>query len=306
MTVAVGLLVSLDPPEGEFIVVNVTDDEMELPGHSSNLLKMPWNPTKTESPRRRAMRNKKYHPTQDYRGRMKPPMQSDIDPEILGECKKRGRSEIARRKGIEKALVQPTGPAFYQQLATAQSADIHVMVDHAVAAETSQRCLKDHDLSARDWEPCSNPTDRPDCSTSSHGREFRWLQGTCNNKRNPLWGSAMQPFRRILPAEYEDGLSQPRPAFPVGIIPPPRQVSICMQNATNQWDEPRLSMLFVHFAHFLDHDINFIAPYKGKYFWVLLGTLLIKFMLFFKVSMAAPSRAAVLKKIAIQSATRSS
>jgi hypothetical protein len=36
-----------------------------------------------------------------------------------------------------------------------------------------------------------------------------------------------------------------------------------MQNATNQLDEPRLSMLFVHFAHFLDHDMSNIAAYKG-------------------------------------------
>jgi hypothetical protein len=80
-----------------------------------------------------------------------------------------------------------------------------------------------------------------------------------------------------MPAEYEDGFSVPKPSFPSGIHPPGRQVSICMQNATNQLDEPRLSMLFVHFAHFLDHDMSNIAAYKGYYynsFNFLLGTCL--------------------------------
>lgn len=35
--------------------------------------------------------------------------------------------------------------------------------------------------------------------------KYRRLNGTCNNPRNPNWGSINQPYRRLLFPEYEDG-----------------------------------------------------------------------------------------------------
>lgn len=93
--------------------------------------------------------------------------------------------------------------------------------------------------------------------------KYRSLEGTCNNLRHPKWGSKLQPFGRLLPADYVDGLSEPKASFPKGVYPPPRQVSICMQNATNKYSEFRLNLLFAHFAHFVDHDMVSIAAYKG-------------------------------------------
>lgn len=200
-----------------------------------------------------------------------------VDVELLKECNKRGWDEVARRKAIDVTLVEKpvwnvSEPAFYHQLTTPMDFETAEMLASAVATEVSLQCLKEHDIDLeslqksdfrvlqQDWPQCHNRKSR-DCSSRYR---YRTLDGSCNNLKNPFWGASHQPFRRLLPAEYEDGLSMPKPAFPKGIIPPARQVSICMQNATNKWDDTRLSMLFVNFAHFLDHDLSFIPTTKGK------------------------------------------
>lgn len=198
-----------------------------------------------------------------------------IDMDLLKECHTRGWNEMNRRNMMEKTLVEPEGPAFYHQMSTALNEEAVDWIQSGVMAEATLRCLieKQVDLEElkksdwrylqKQWPQCQegqSPFGEFKCSAKDR---FRWMDGKCNNLQNQNWGSALQPFRRILPAEYEDGFSVPKPSFPTGIHPPGRQVSICMQNATNQLDEPRLSMLFVHFAHFLDHDMSNIAAYKG-------------------------------------------
>ena len=39
---------------------------------------------------------------------------------------------------------------------------------------------------------------------------YRSAGGTCNNLQNPLFGAANTPFARLLPPQYEDGISQLR------------------------------------------------------------------------------------------------
>lgn len=195
--------------------------------------------------------------------------------ELLKECHTKGLDEVNRRKMMEKTLVEPEGPAFYQQKSTALNEEAVNWIQSGVMAETTLRCLKENQIDLEElkksdwrylqeqWPQCGkgqSPFGEFKCSPKD---KYRWMDGMCNNLQHQHWGSALQAFRRILPAEYEDGYSVPKPSFPSGIHPPGRQVSICMQNATNQLDEPRLSMLFVHFAHFLDHDMSNIAAYKG-------------------------------------------
>lgn len=56
------------------------------------------------------------------------PSKDPVEPEIMGEGKHQSRAEVARRKGIKKVMVQPAGPAFYHQLATALNANVSVQV----------------------------------------------------------------------------------------------------------------------------------------------------------------------------------
>ena len=193
-----------------------------------------------------------------------------IDIELLKECTARGWDEVAKRKAMENSIIPPVGPAFFQQMSTALNEEAVSGIESAVMAEATLRCLNESQVDLKklkqsDWRFLQK--EWPQCREShvscSARQKYRSIEGTCNNLQHPKWGASLQPFRRFMPAEYEDGLSMPKPSFPTGIHPPGRQVSICMQNATNQWDETRLSMLFVHFAHFLDHDLSSIAAYKG-------------------------------------------
>ena len=163
-------------------------------------------------------------------------------------------------------------PSFYHQQATALVDDAVSMSHSAVIAELSLKCLhnkgidcsnldtSDAELLQKDWPQCHIDM-YFECPAND---KFRTLDGTCNNLFKPYWGAALQPYRRILVAEYNDSFSTPRTDSVVGgPLPPSRQISICMQNATNKLDEPRLNMLFVMFAHFLDTDISSIAATKG-------------------------------------------
>lgn len=40
--------------------------------------------------------------------------------------------------------------------------------------------------------------------------KYRSVDGTCNNVKNPGWGSAGSSMQRILPPAYEDGVWAPR------------------------------------------------------------------------------------------------
>ncbi|KAL8579057.1 hypothetical protein ACOMHN_035996 [Nucella lapillus] len=40
--------------------------------------------------------------------------------------------------------------------------------------------------------------------------KYRSLDGSCNNRRHPLWGAAGQPYLRLIPPHYHDGISLPR------------------------------------------------------------------------------------------------
>lgn len=191
---------------------------------------------------------------------------------LIRECLKKGSDEVTQRKSLEKTLVPPTGPAFYQQLATALIPEAAEEIDTAVAAEAALKCLKEQNVDFErlkhrnpDWSGLKN--ELPQCHQEpvecNAKYKYRSLEGTCNNLRHPKWGSKLQPFGRLLPADYVDGLSEPIASFPKGVYPPPRQVSICMQNATNKYSEFRLNLLFAHFAHFVDHDMVSIAAYKG-------------------------------------------
>ena len=227
---------------------------------------------------------------------MPEPMPVAIDPDLVGRCLQHGRDQVTRRKALEESLyhVFQTSmkhtPTFYHQQATPQTVEAMHMVDAAVLSEETLKCLRQNGVQLdnlpdsalrylkKHWPHCSSH-DWPywavadiKCNRYQPRRsgenqpKYRSLDGSCNNLRNPLWGTAFRPYRRILPSEYDDGFSTPRNRsvhHTAGELPPGRQVSQCMQNSTNQWTEPRLSQLFVEFAQFLDQDMASTAASRG-------------------------------------------
>lgn len=94
---------------------------------------------------------------------------------------------------------------------------------------------------------------------------YRTINGTCNNLFFPLNGASHIPFARLLPAEYEDGLSKPKgvnqakygdPFAP--IWPSPRLISWHLIKDTDTVI-PGMNHMFMQWGQFLDHDLD-LAP----------------------------------------------
>ena len=93
--------------------------------------------------------------------------------------------------------------------------------------------------------------------------KFRTFDGTCNNFFYPLNGAASIPFARLLPAQYQDGIS-----LPVGhtqedaFAPPwpsPRLISSKIMKSFTPPNRAGLTHMFMQRGQFVDHDLD-IAP----------------------------------------------
>eukprot|EP00088_Acartia_fossae_P020565 TRINITY_DN2211_c0_g1_i10.p1 TRINITY_DN2211_c0_g1~~TRINITY_DN2211_c0_g1_i10.p1 ORF type:complete len:747 (-),score=69.80 TRINITY_DN2211_c0_g1_i10:194-2434(-) len=87
---------------------------------------------------------------------------------------------------------------------------------------------------------------------------YREIDGTCNNLENPLWGSAMMAFSRFLPFSYGDGIGSPRLSVSGHNLPSPRMIS-SLVHSDKSVHEYAISILFVAWGQFIDHDITLTA-----------------------------------------------
>lgn len=55
--------------------------------------------------------------------------------------------------------------------------------------------------------------------------QYRTIDGSCNNQRNPFWGRSLVQFQRLMPPEYSDGLSEFRKSVSGGALPSARVIS---------------------------------------------------------------------------------
>ncbi|XP_040073574.3 chorion peroxidase-like [Ixodes scapularis] len=89
-------------------------------------------------------------------------------------------------------------------------------------------------------------------------QRYRQPDGTCNNLRNPGWGSAGSCMQRLLPPAYQDGISAPRVAISGGPLPNARLIS-----STVHSDMSNPAINFTHMVmqigQFIDHDFA-LAP----------------------------------------------
>lgn len=97
------------------------------------------------------------------------------------------------------------------------------------------------------------------CSLS----KYRTINGSCNNLQYPqTWGVAMNPFRRSLPANYSDGVSDPRGGFETE-LPSARDVSTMVHRPVHREDN-HFSVMLAVWGQFIDHDITATALTRGK------------------------------------------
>ena len=120
-----------------------------------------------------------------------------------------------------------------------------------------------------DFAECIDPTKLFNCSVPTVNK-FRSIDGTCNNLLRPLLGAANTEFRRVLPAQYEDGIS-----VPVGHDqqvngdpfaapwPSARTVSEAVVK-----DLPHSSKVLTHifmlWGQFVDHDLDLFAEFETE------------------------------------------
>ena len=108
-----------------------------------------------------------------------------------------------------------------------------------------------------------------DCSPLQM-REFRTVSGVCNNLRRPLLGSTNTPFRRLWPAQYEDGVNRMRgtgqsmamneaPFLPLN--PSPRIISSQVVEDKSEFSKNFTHML-MQWGQFLDHDLDLAPAFK--------------------------------------------
>ncbi|XP_019641123.1 PREDICTED: peroxidasin homolog [Branchiostoma belcheri] len=87
-------------------------------------------------------------------------------------------------------------------------------------------------------------------------REFRTIDGRCNNLDNPLWGAAIQPMKRLLRPLYADSVQSPRVRGRGGAaLPSAREVSFTLHEDMRTTSTVN-THLVMQWGQFLDHDIT--------------------------------------------------
>ena len=84
---------------------------------------------------------------------------------------------------------------------------------------------------------------------------YRTYNGSCNNLKKPLWGSAGSPFQRTLLPEYSDGIWNPKVAKSGKELPSARLVSInIVPDINNPSDLDTHNVM--QWGQFIDHDVT--------------------------------------------------
>ncbi|XP_056288346.1 eosinophil peroxidase [Pseudoliparis swirei] len=186
------------------------------------------------------------------------------------ESLRRVRREMVRPHDALRLLKQPRG----ETRSAVRSADymaqtlrlLHERVHHV-----HKRTLNATDLlTAEDLRKlaeitgCSARVRIPSCRTTPNLNKYRTVTSVCNNLKDPRRGASNTPFGRWLPAEYEDGVSQPRGwnksrTFNNFMLPLVRQVSNNILSTTDAGvvNDREYTHLVTLFGQWNDHDLTF-------------------------------------------------
>ncbi|KAI9553142.1 hypothetical protein GHT06_021035 [Daphnia sinensis] len=85
--------------------------------------------------------------------------------------------------------------------------------------------------------------------------KYRPFDGSCNNLVHVNWGRRNTVYRRLLPAQYGNGIDSPRLATDGGELLNPRNVSLAIigDDGPNSTD---ITLLITSFGQFITHDIT--------------------------------------------------
>lgn len=96
---------------------------------------------------------------------------------------------------------------------------------------------------------------------------YRTSNGSCNNIDYPWWGMAESPYKRLLPPDYDDGVTVPRirSYLPGKFLPNARRISLIVHKPHKSVSDWTNMMMF--FGQSVAHDLSLIASateYSGK------------------------------------------
>lgn len=83
---------------------------------------------------------------------------------------------------------------------------------------------------------------------------YRTADGSCNNLDNPTWGKTFSCYRRLLPADYADGVSEIRRADDRGPLPQPRYLSTKLFGDADK-EAINYTNMVTQFGEFLSHGL---------------------------------------------------
>lgn len=114
---------------------------------------------------------------------------------------------------------------------------------------------------------CQDSRQQPNCYNINTVFSYRTPDGTCNNLENPLFGASGTSFTRLIPAQYEDGMSSLRgnmqsrffDLIPTGAFTPPNPSPRFISTTIivdKQQEELPFTHILMQWGQFLDHDLD--------------------------------------------------
>ena len=121
---------------------------------------------------------------------------------------------------------------------------------------------------------CSELREEPDCNFPTVNL-FRTIDGTCNNLENPLFGASATALTRLIPGQYEDGISslrgglqgRSRDFLSIGpFVPPNPSARVISSNVVQNisQDELPFTHILMQWGQFLDHDLDLTPELEAE------------------------------------------
>ena len=133
--------------------------------------------------------------------------------------------------------------------------------------------LKKEEISRMRIESECTGREEPKCFTPTFQR-FRTIDGTCNNLENPFLGAADTPLVRLIPSQYENGISSLRGGlqnrkgefFEAGPFtqPNPSARLVSQTVIRNVSEDGEFTHIFMQWGQFLDHDMSLVPEQEDE------------------------------------------
>jgi peroxidase len=102
---------------------------------------------------------------------------------------------------------------------------------------------------------CVPRLDEAECERSlCYNLYYRTMDGTCNNFQRPLRGAAYRPYNRLMPPEYDNGLSEPVSSL-TNIRPSAREANRAILSSPKSVLSNEYNAFLMQFGQFMSHDM---------------------------------------------------